>query len=252
MKAVILAAGSATRMRPLTDERPKCLLPLNGKSILERTIDSITAAGVEHIGLVIGFKAEMLRSFVKSRFPFHKIRFIVNPKYETTNNAFSLLMSREFFLSTPGAAAPSDELLLLDADILFAPPMIRFLIAHGSPNKIAVRVEGAHDDEEVRVKVDADGSLLSIGKSGAMAEAFGESVGIEVFSPSSAGRMYEILEERVRAGPGRTEFYEAAFQVLIDEGYKLAAVDVSSFPSIEIDTPEDLRAAEDLASRSGF
>jgi len=252
MRGVILAAGSATRMRPLSDALPKCLLHVGGKTILERIIEHVVSAGIYEIGLVIGYKAETVRSFVKERFPFHRIRFIVNPKYESTNNAFSLLMAHEFVLNKANPAAVPHDLLLLDADILFSSHLLPFLLNQPSPEKIAVRVEGGHDDEEVRVKADAKGRILQIGKTVPLAESLGESIGIGMFSSSTAGRLFRILEERVRSGEGRTEFYEASFQALIDEGVELKAIDVSRFPSVEIDTPEDLRAAEALASDPEF
>jgi choline kinase len=153
-------------------------------------------------------------------------------------------MAREFFLSEAKRGAPVQDLLMLDADIVFSPKLLPFLLAQESRNKIAVRVEGDHDEEEVGVKVDEGRNILLVGKTTPLAESFGESIGIEVFSSLAAQRLFEIVEERVRLGNGRTEFYEASFQALIDEGVELKAIDVSRFPSVEIDTPEDLRFAE--------
>lgn len=248
MKAVILAAGKATRMRPLSDSLPKCLLPVGGKPILQRVIENVAAAGIDQIGLVIGYRGEAIRSFVKERFPLLRIRFIVNPRYDFTNNAFSFLMARTFFLGKANSETPTQDLLVLDADILFSPHLLPHILNQASPEKIAVRVEGSHDDEEVRVKIDARGNILHIGKTIPLVEALGESIGIQVFSSSTARRLFEILEQRVRSGIGRKEFYEASFQALIDEGIELHAIDVSSFPSVEIDTPDDLRAAEAIVA----
>ena len=246
MKCIILAAGMATRMRPLTSNLPKCLLPVGEKPILQRAIEQVTAAGIEQIGLVIGFQAEAIRGFVKKQFPSLRIRFIVNPKYESTNNAFSLLMAREFFSTGNKEKKPLEDLLLMDADIVFSPHLLPFFLGEGSPNRIAVRVAGPHDEEEVRVKVDSSGNVLVIGKTTPLADMYGESIGIEFFSSHVANRLFETIEQRVRTGEGRSEFYEASFQAMIDEGIRFKAVDVSSFPAVEIDTPEDLRAAEAL------
>jgi choline kinase len=86
-----------------------------------------------------------------------------------------------------------------------------------------------------------------IGKTTPLSESYGESIGIELFSPSAAALLFEALEARVRTGSGRAEFYEASFQELIDRGAKIAAVDPSDFPAVEIDTPEDLEYAERVA-----
>jgi choline kinase len=231
-------------MRWFTDDIPKCLLQVGGKTILQRTIELVAAAGVEQIGIVLGYKAETVRRFVKNHFPFLRIRFIMNPQYESTNNAFSLLMAREFFTSEVRNNAPLQELLLLDSDIIFSPELLPSLFKHGSPNRIAVRVQGEHDEEEIRVKVDRDGNIVVIGKTIPLGEAFGESIGIEVFSPADAQVLFETVERRVRGGSGRTEFYEAAFQEMIDNGVQVHAVDASHYPAVEIDTPEDVEVAE--------
>ena len=231
-------------MKPLTDSIPKFLLPVGGKPILQRMIEYVSDAGIEAIGLVLGFKAEDVRSFVKKHFPFHRIRFIVNPKFESTNNAFSLLMAREFYMSEARRNAPLQELLLLDSDIVFSPRLLPYLKLQKPPNRIAVRVKGDHDEEEIRVKVDQHKSIVMIAKTTPLDETYGESIGIELFSPSAAEMMFEILERRVRAGHGWTEFYEAAFQELIDRGISITAIDTSDYPAVEIDTPEDLELAE--------
>ena len=246
MKCIILAAGTATRLQPLTNNLPKCLLPVGGRPILQRAIEQVAAAGIERIGLVFGFQADAIRGFVKKQFPSLRIRFSVNPKYASTNNAFSLLMAREFFYAGSKEKKAESDLLLMDADIVFSPHLLPFFLGEGSPNRIAVRVAGHHDEEEVRVKVDASRNVVGIGKTTPLSDAYGESIGIEFFSSHAAQRLFEILEQRVRRGEGRDEFYEASFQAMIDQGIRFKAVDVSSFSAIEIDTVEDLRVAEAL------
>jgi choline kinase len=253
MKCIMLAAGTATRLRPLTDGLPKCLLSVGGTPILQRAIESVAAFGIDQIGLVIGYQAQAIREFVKRQFPSHRIRCMMNPKYESTNNSFSLLMARDFFFSGSRGQEHLDDLLLMDADIVFSRHLLPFFLGEGSPNRIAVRVAGHHDEEEVGVKIDPSGNILKIGKTTPVRESYGESIGIGFFSAHAAQRLFEIVEHRVRSGEGRTEFYESSFQAMIDQGIRLKAVDVSAFPAIEIDTPEDLRDAEALfmAQESG-
>ena len=244
MKCVILAAGMATRMASRTGGRPKCLVSVGCKPILQRIIENVTAAGIAEIILVLGYKAGAVRQFVKTTFPFHRVRFAVNPKFESTNNAFSLLMARNYIVEASKVPPVCHEFLLLDADIVFSSLLLPALLKHPSQDKVAVRVRGGHDEEEVRVRADASGAIRQIGKHIPLSESHGESVGIEVFSSKTAQRLFEALEHRVRSGDGRTEFYEAAFQSLLEEGIALHAVDVSDYPSIEIDTPDDLDIAE--------
>jgi choline kinase len=241
-KCVILAAGRSMRLRPLTDAMPKCLLKVGGKTLLERTIENILTAGIQDIALIIGYRAEMIREFVRQQFPQHRIRFILNPDYAGTNNLYSLLLARRFLDDINGKIIHS--LLLLDSDILFSNKLLPFLLQDAAKNKIAVRVSGEHDGEEVQAGINSNGNIYFIGKKPVVDTTHGESIGIEMISAEVAARLFSILEAHVRDGAGRSEFYETAFQELIDEGIILKAVDVSKFPAIEIDTPEDLELAE--------
>jgi choline kinase len=243
-KCVILAAGASTRLRPLTDAMPKCLLKVHGKTLLERTIQNILTAGIKEIALVVGYRSAVIREFVKQRFPQQRIRLILNPNYASTNNAYSLLLARRFLEDENGKV--DYTLLLLDSDILFSSKLLPHFLGTEPANKIAVRVLGEHDEEEIQVGRNPDGNIFFIGKRPVLIKTPCESIGIELFSAEAAARLFSVLERRVRQGIGRSEFYEVAFQEMIDEGTKLKAVDVSAFPSIEIDTLEDLESSEQL------
>lgn len=249
MKCVVLAAGRGERLRPLTDTLPKCLLDVGGKPLLYRTLDNILRLGISEIGIVLGYRAEDVRAFVKRHFPLTRIRFLNNPRFTTTNNAFSLLMAREFYRSEEKRFAPLQELLVVDSDLLFSQELLRYVLRDPAPDRIAVQKRDVHHEEEIRVRVDTQGMIRMIGKDVPLAETSGESIGIAAFSPATAKKLFEVLERRVRQGPGRTEFYEVAFQELIDHGVALSAVDVSAFPAVEIDTPDDLREAQRIASQ---
>ena len=88
MRIIILAAGQGTRLRPLTDDRPKCMVEVNGTSIIERQLNTMHACGIkdENITIVCGYCSDIL----KDRFKDTKIHFIVNEQYDSTNMVFSL------------------------------------------------------------------------------------------------------------------------------------------------------------------
>jgi choline kinase len=243
-KCVVLAAGTSTRLRPLTDTMPKCLLKVGGKTLLERTIENVLAAGIKEIAMVVGYRAEMIREFVKRLFPQQRIRLILNPNYARTNNAYSLLLAHRFLEDKNKKVV--HNFLLLDSDILFSNKLLPHLLSAEAKSKIAVRILGEHNEEEIQVRINSDGNINFIGKRPDLNNAFGESIGIELFSAEVAAKLFAFLERRVQNGMGRSEFYEAAFQEMVDVGVILKAVDVSAFPAIEIDTPEDLELAERL------
>lgn len=128
MIGVILAAGMAKRLRPLTDTRPKCLLKVGERTLLQRTVDAMLAAGVTELVVVTGYRANMIRDFLTDRYltPAAEdapspitIHFIDNPDYAHNNNIFSLWLTRPF---TDG-----HDFLLMDkptssATLLSSPP----------------------------------------------------------------------------------------------------------------------------------
>jgi choline kinase len=244
MKAVILAAGCATRLRPHSDDTPKTLLPVGGVPILRRTITSLLRVGFDQFVIGTGYLEHMVREAVASWFPGLDVTFVSNPDFRSTNNAYSLLLTRPH--------VETDGFMLLDGDVVFDVEVIEELVERG-PDCLAVRSVGGLGLEEVKVTADDEDRVLAIGKHVPVRSAMGESVGIEWFSGPSSRRLFAVLDRRVRAQGLINEYYEAAFQQLIDEGAELYGVDIGSMYASEIDTIEDLMAANArLAARPAF
>jgi choline kinase len=236
MKAVILAAGVASRLRPWTDAIPKCLLPLGGGTLLGRTLDALEAGGVRDVVLVTGYLEEQIRRYVGERRSEMRVKFVRNDLYATTNNIYSLWLAR--------AAVLGGSMLLLDSDILFDPAIIPALLGADAPAGLAVKTGGELGEEEIKVEVDGNRRVKTIGKHVAPASAMGESIGIEVFRPPALTELFQSMG-RIVEGQGRRDvFYEAAFQDMIDDGGTILAVDVGPAAAVEIDTIEDFRRAE--------
>lgn len=237
MTAVILAAGTSSRLRPLTESLPKTLLPVRGKPLLQRILEAISGAGIDRVVIVTGYLHGHIERFLGD-FPLRlPVECIFNPLFATTNNSSSLLLVR-------GAVA-GEEILLLDSDILFSPAILPLLLSSRHPDALIVRLSSSIEDEEIKLVLDADLRVLRIGREIPAREAQGESIGIEKFSSRSAAALFDVLEER----SDRQELYEASFQRIIDAGTPVYAVDCGTLPCLEIDTPEDLREAEKLADR---
>jgi choline kinase len=234
-RGVILAAGVASRLRPLTDTKPKCLIEVGGKTILERTINNLVANGITEIVIVTGYLDGRIRSFIDSRFPRCTVTIVQNERYETTNNIYSLWLARD--------QVRGDELLLLDSDILFDQAILGLLLKSPHPDCLALRSDHALGPEEIKVQVDGAGMVRSIGKEVDPGFAAGESIGIERFGTSGLDALMQVLDRMILREQKEGFFYEAAFQEFINAGHPMAAVNVGSLRCIEIDTPEDLEAA---------
>ncbi|MBI4508000.1 MAG: phosphocholine cytidylyltransferase family protein [Deltaproteobacteria bacterium] len=236
MKAVILAAGASSRLRPLTDEMPKGLLSIGGVPMLERSISALLGLGLEELVLVTGYLGDKVRAAVNAWFPGLRVHFVHNDEYATTNNAFSLRMTRPL--------VHGQEFFLLDSDIIFEPEVVGALMKSPHPDCLVLRPANDLTDEEIKVQVDPHGRVLQIGKHVPIPVSAGESVGIERFTAATSVVLFDTLDDRVGRRGFVREYYEASFQQMIDGGVELRAVDVGSLYCTEIDTLDDLAAAE--------
>ncbi|MER3524732.1 MAG: nucleotidyl transferase [Ignavibacteria bacterium] len=236
MTGVLLAAGLASRLRPLTDSLPKSLLQVGGKPILQRTLEALHGAGIERCVIVTGYLHKKIERFANALCLPLELAFIYNAAYEHTNNNYSLWLTRE--------AVDGEEILLLDADIVFHRTILDRLLRSMHRDALIIRKSNTLGNEEIKCELDGEGAVLRIGKYLDPSKAAGESLGIEKFSASTTRRLFEVLERR----HVHNEFYEASFQEMIDSGVRLYAIEAGNLPCMEIDTPDDLAVAEDLAS----
>ncbi|HTS00864.1 MAG TPA: phosphocholine cytidylyltransferase family protein [Bacteroidota bacterium] len=243
MKGVILAAGVASRLRPLTDSRPKCLLEIGGKTILGLTLENLAAERITDIVIVTGYREDQIRRFVGEQFPALNVAFVTNERYETTNNSYSLWLTRD--------AVAGDGIVLLDSDIVFDRRILHLLIDAPAEDCLAMVGGTPLADEEIKLKLGPGHSVLRIGKDVPPAEAAGESIGIEKMSAAFMAQLYAALDRLIVDRKTVTLFYEAAFQDVIEGGRAMTAIDVGTTPCIEIDTPDDLAVARTIGAFAG-
>lgn len=236
MIGVILAAGMAKRLRPLTDEKPKCLLTVGRRTLLQRTVDALRAAGISELVVVTGYREAMIRTFLTTHYPTLPIHFIDNPDFEHNNNIFSLWLA--------GQVVRGKEFLLMDSDILCDPATVmRIVRQEGSALALNRHELG---EEEMKVMVDAEGHITEISKTCRIKDAVGESVGIEKMSASYSDALFRELDLMIEDEGLIDIFYERAFERLIAKGETFRVVDTTDLFSYELDTPEDYQRAQEL------
>lgn len=236
MQAIILAAGMAKRLRPLTDSIPKCLLKAGDKTLLEMTINNILKNGINSFVMVTGYRENMIKEHISEKFPLLDITYITNDDYENNNNSYSLWMTKNYI---KGGS------ILLDSDILFDYRIISKLFAFPYTDCLAVMRGHKLSDEEIKVIIDSTNKIEHIGKHLDIDASYGESIGIERFSHDFFMKLGEVLERKIVKENNVNEFYEASFQELYDKGNAMYAVDVSEYKCMEIDFPEDLDRAQE-------
>ncbi len=238
MKAVILVAGIASRLRPLTDNIPKCLLSIGGRPILGRMVENLSASGIDEFILVTGYLQEQIKEFFVNHYPQLKVTFIYNEVYDSTNNIFSLWLAKE--------EVESQAFLLLDGDIIFDQAIVNILLEQNHHSALALRSNGHVGEEDMKVMIDAAGYVREINKTMNPQLAAGESIGIEWFSAETSDKLFSELRVMMETEKKVNVWYEEAFQRIIDQGIQIKAVDVGTLKCMELDTVEDFRLAEDL------
>jgi choline kinase len=205
---------------------------------------SLLRCGFDQFVIGTGYLEHMVRESVATWFPKGlDVTFVSNPDFRSTNNAYSLLLTREH--------VETDGFILLDGDVVFDVDVVEELVSRG-PDCLAVRSVGGIGLEEVKVTADNEDRVLAIGKHVPVRTAMGESVGIELFSAATSKKLFEALDSRVRGQNLVNEYYEASFQQIVDEGTTLYGVDIGSMYASEIDTVEDLMAANARLAQQPF
>ncbi|MBA3453701.1 MAG: phosphocholine cytidylyltransferase family protein [Deltaproteobacteria bacterium] len=237
MKAVILAAGVGSRLAPLTNDRPKSLVEVGGKSFLFRQLELLAAAGIPSQDVIVvgGYKIDFLRdALTRGGFA---CPILFNDHFSDWNNFYSLLVARE--------ALGGSDFLQLDGDTILDGKLLPKILAATGDALVAVDCRDELDDETMKVELAGD-RVRAISKKLDPARCAGEYIGVTRLAASAAAKIFEDLT-RFPAENLTHEYYEHAYHRLTGSGVvPFGIVDVHDCTVLEIDTVEDLRRAEAL------
>jgi len=232
MKAIILAAGASKRLRPMTDNIPKCLIKIGRKSIIDYQIEALTNSGITNIFIVVGYLAEKIMKHLTLTYPDINFRFIYNPYYMRTNTIYSLWLA---------SSEMNEDFVYLNADVLFDKKIIKNLVESPFRNCLAISHQKC-SDEEVKVIIDTNNLVKDIGKDIDPKQSDGEFIGIAKFSKEFNIHFKNKVDYLVREGKVNA-FFELALKELIHLS-QLYVIDVNNLPYIEIDFFNDLEKAK--------
>ena len=237
MTGLVLAAGLGKRLAPLTEERPKGLIELGGRSLLARLLDGLQAAGVHETLLVVGYRQDMIRAALGSSHRGMPLRYVVNPDFEK-GPRLSLWAGRAEFLR--------DDVVLADGDVLFAPPLLERVVRATAHNVFLGEPEFVDTGEEINL-YQAGPRVVAIrrGVSGPPAvpyEARAEWVGFAKVGRAAGRDLAAALDAMVQRAQIDGD-YEVALDALLDR-HAFTMSPTGDLPWIEIDFPQDLHAAE--------
>jgi len=238
--AVILAAGTGTRLKPLTDASPKCLLDVGGRPILDRLLSALAEAGVPDAVVVTGHLADAIDAHLaRARFGLTTVT-VRNPAYASTNNAVSLAAAR--------SAVGGREFVLCDGDVVFTANPFPALLASADRCVVAVDADAPFNAEAMKVELARDGRVRTLSKLLVEERSAGESLGMQRIGGDALSRIWDALDATIARDAVRA-YYEDAFQQLLDRGLPMGISRVAAGTCMEIDDALDLEAAKTLLAR---
>ncbi|MBC7906838.1 MAG: phosphocholine cytidylyltransferase family protein [Rhodospirillaceae bacterium] len=240
-KAIILSAGQGKRLLPLTEQRPKCLLPLGGRTILEWQLAALAANGIRDVVVVTGFRAEAVEAVIRAR-PDDglMVRPLHNPFFQVADNIGSCFVAR-FEMA-------DSDFVLLNGDTLFHPDLFARARAQASaPITVTVNRKDRYDGDDMKVRLDGT-RLTAIGKTLPPEQCHAESIGLLFFSGEGGRIFIEALDQIIRRNDGLTRWYLSVIDELAAKT-TIGTADIQGHEWCEVDYPKDLPAADRLATR---
>ncbi|MDR6225878.1 phosphocholine cytidylyltransferase family protein [Desmospora profundinema] len=234
MKVVILAAGVGSRLRPETEDKPKAMIQVNGKPLVQYQVESVRQAGFkdEDITVLGGYKMER----IQEHFNGTKVRFIHNPHYESMNNIYSFLLTEEL----------GDDILLINSDDFYDERMIRVILDASARTAVLVDTQKTLTEESMRVLLDGEGKLTKVNKKIALDEADGEYIGISKLARPELEVLYRVARAMIEDGE-TDAWYENVYEACAGD-IEIVGVDTQGLPWVEIDDFNDLETAKKLAA----
>jgi choline kinase len=239
MKAIILSAGQGSRLGHMVDDRPKCLIDFNGRTLLDRQLDTLEANGVAEAVVVSGFHDELVEQAIARRSGGPRVRTVFNPFYKVADNTGSLFMAREEL---------AGDCLVWNGDTLVSRELMRRVVANDRPG-ICVTIDrkDSYDEDDMKV-VEEGGRLKAIGKRLPLDTVNAESIGLLAFRSDGAERFREAIDRAIRTPEGTTIWYLRVIHHIAQQG-EVWTVDIRGEEWGEVDFPPDVETARLLTAR---
>ena len=243
MKVLILAAGTSSRLRPLTEQVPKTLLELSEDlKMLDHILDNCYQHGLKDFYLVTGHGHEHVKKNLEDFSDNKKnvnYELVYNPEYATKGNIYS------FYL---GHNAIDGDYILIHSDVIFHPDILKYIIEHPEKNVMAVDDTKKLSEEEMKVYVDDNKRVNKIHKTLDPADSHGEHIGVSKISGDIKNDLTKSIEDVL--SKDEQVFYEDSIQHLIDnKKVPFHSASTKGLPAMEIDTHEDLAEAKEMITK---
>ena len=239
MKALILAAGKGSRLKSETENKPKALVEVKGKSILQYQLEALSSCEIKDIIIVIGYKGEEIKKFIernKEKFKDLDVTFIENKDYDKTNSAYSFFLARNEI---------NDNYIHLNCDIIFFPELLKALINSKYENVIIIdkKVKLTSNMEQVIMNKDKIIKMRNTLLDGAI----GKAVGLAKFSSKNIDWIKKRIEKYINAGDKNQNYYGIIREAV--EHLDFHGFDSQNKFVFEINSIGDLRLGRSLLNK---
>lgn len=243
MQAIILAAGMGRRLGEYTKDNTKCMLPVNGVRLIDRTLSQLAELKLSRVVIVVGYQGQNLIDYIGKKYDNQlKIEFVENPVYDKTNNIYSLALAKD--------KLQEDDTLLIESDLIFDDGMFSLLTENPYPNlALVAKYETWMDGTMVRL--DDDNNIVNFVPKAAFdyneTDSYYKTVNIYKFSREFSQTKYVPFLEAYSKAVGNNEYYENVLRIIsFLNSHDLKALPITNEKWYEIDDKQDLDIAEAL------
>lgn len=229
---MLLGAGQGRRLAPLTNDRPKCLVTVAGRPLLEWQLAALAAVGIKDVTIVTGFGGHMIETAVKVMAPELNAHCLYNPFYSVADNIGSCWIARDLI---------GDDTVLINGDTLFDPRILARVSAEAErPISVTIDRKSHYDDDDMKVSVE-EGALKRISKK-LTEDVSGESIGMIRFRDGGGQRFVDRLTAKLQDPEALRLWYLSVIDELSQEG-DVGVVSIEGLPWAEVDFLHDLPVA---------
>lgn len=242
MQAIILAAGMGKRLKDLTRDNTKCMVKVNGVTLIERLLRQLENHDLSRIVMVVGYEGKKLKDYIGTLSIRTPVVFVDNPVYDRTNNIYSLALAKQYLMD--------EDTLLFESDIIFEDSILDMLLQDPRETLAVVdKYEAWMDGTCVKITDDDDIEAFVPGKKLRYDEvdAYYKTVNIYKFSKQFSETYYVPFLEAYQSALGKNEYYEQVLRVItmLDDP-AIKAVRLTGQRWYEIDDIQDLDIAESI------
>ena len=227
-----MAAGISSRLEDINGNRPKCLIEMDGISLISRSVNLLASRGITDISVITGYKRELVRQELQSR-----VNYLHNPYFEVTNSIASLWLAKDLL---------HDDVILMNADLYYEPSVLDTALAQRG-NAVMLSDSTRIDDADFRFGV-LGNRILKTGNQLSNLETDCEYVGIVRIDQKFVNRFRKRLEMMIKSGDFKN-WWEGVLYAFIEDGVAITHKDVEGAFWSEVDHLGDYNRLSRWVSR---